>query len=270
MEEPLRLTHPGFSLISRRAGFAALSTAIMADEQHRGKDSHPKKTNAWIVAAGLLCVAGSIVYGFREFGIRSKQQVDAINAQTVVMQYQGQRKIYDEKMAVYKQVAEAASKIAALKAEGGTPAQMQDAVAQFKTLAWGPAAISEGRDSSEAMQLFNRALDAGADAGQLQQLSLDLAKVCGHEAEEMFSGVVREGLTGHMGNPVTSPLLREMNEIVRGPESRQAAEQWLSLVDGGLFVESWKSASAYFQATVPQERWVRAIGVIRQPFGNVM
>ncbi len=59
-----------------------------------------------------------------------------------------------------------------------------------------------------------------------------------------------------------------METIVRVPESRQAAERWLSLVDGGLAAESWKSASAYFQATIPQERWLRAIGSIRTPYGS--
>ncbi len=115
-----------------------------------------------------------------------KQQIAAMYAQTEAMASQEQRKIYDDKMVTFKRVTEAASKIAAAKAEGETPAQMQDAVAQFKALAWGPAAITEGPDFNAALALFNRGLDAGADAGQLQQLSLDLAKVCGNEARDVL------------------------------------------------------------------------------------
>jgi hypothetical protein len=247
----------------------------MADDPQRAKDSppsQPKRSQSWIVAVALFCVAGSIFYGFREYGIRSQQQVDAMNAQAVLMKAQELQKIYDDKMAIYKPVTEAAAKIAALKAQGANPAQMQDAVTQFKTLAWGPAAVGGGANFNSAVQLFSRGLDAGADADQLKQLSLDLARVCGIEAQDASSKMVEvEGLAGYAKNSDGSEwLIQEMNEIVRVPESRQAAEQWLSLVDGGLYAESWKSASDYFQATIPQERWVRAIGSIRAPFGSVL
>jgi len=245
----------------------------MAEDPHRAKEQHPhpKRTNTWIVALGLLCVAGSIYYGFDEFGRRSREQVEAVNAQTAVMKAQEMQRLYEQKHAAYMTITGATSKIAALKAAGDSPAQMQDAVSAFKALLWGPAAITGGPDFNEALALFNRGLDAGADAGQLQQLSLDVARVCGNEERDLFPAGFPGGAQNHV--PVygmNTNILGSMREILRSPESQLAAGKWLALLDSGNFTESWKSASGFFQTTIPQERWERAIAGIRTPFGGMV
>jgi hypothetical protein len=53
-------------------------------------------------------------------------------------------------------------------------------------------------------------------------------------------------------------------------EAQKSAEQWLSLIDAGKFAESWKTAAAYFQAAVPQERWQRSLDAVRKPLGDLV
>ena len=116
----------------------------MADDQQRAKDFPPKRTNTWIVALGLVCVAASIFYGTRQYELHNKEQVDAIDAQTAVLKNQLLQKFYEERLADYARVTEAASKIAAGKSTGATEAQLQQAVMEFKTQVWGPVSITGG------------------------------------------------------------------------------------------------------------------------------
>lgn len=52
--------------------------------------------------------------------------------------------------------------------------------------------------------------------------------------------------------------------------AQKSAEQWLSLVDGGKFTESWTTAAAYFRAAITQEQWVRALETTRKPLGELV
>ena len=45
--------------------------------------------------------------------------------------------------------------------------------------------------------------------------------------------------------------------------AQKSAERWLSLIDAGKFVESWKTAAEYFQAAVPQKKWQRSLEAVR-------
>lgn len=44
---------------------------------------------------------------------------------------------------------------------------------------------------------------------------------------------------------------------------------WLALTDSGRYAESWKAASAMFQAAVSEEKWVDLVGKVRPPLGSV-
>jgi hypothetical protein len=49
-----------------------------------------------------------------------------------------------------------------------------------------------------------------------------------------------------------------------------AAQAWLALVDAGKFAESWETAAAMFRAAVTKADWVRMVGAVRTPLGNVV
>lgn len=48
----------------------------------------------------------------------------------------------------------------------------------------------------------------------------------------------------------------------------QIAEQWLALLDQGKFADSWTYASHYFQANMPQDRWVQTLTAAQQKLGK--
>jgi hypothetical protein len=41
----------------------------------------------------------------------------------------------------------------------------------------------------------------------------------------------------------------------KSKEALSSAETWLSLVDGGKYVESWNEAAGYFKGAVKKEKW---------------
>jgi hypothetical protein len=50
--------------------------------------------------------------------------------------------------------------------------------------------------------------------------------------------------------------------------AQTAAEQWLALVDGGKYPESWDSLAAPFKKAVSQRKWKSTIAEIRKPLGK--
>jgi hypothetical protein len=175
------------------------------------------------------------------------------------------RDFYEQKLAGYARLTEAAAKIAATKAAGANAAQLQDSVAQFHTLVWGPVAVTRGRDVGAAIVSFDNALQADADAQQLQQLSVDLAHLCANDAGEGFPQAGQhEGAEKYGPN---SAILASMSEITRAPEALHAASQWLAMLDAGQYDESWQAASASLQASVTQEQWERKAGGLRKALG---
>ena len=50
----------------------------------------------------------------------------------------------------------------------------------------------------------------------------------------------------------------------------EAAESWLSLVDEGLYVESWREGAAYFKKAVSQEQWTQSMVAYRKPLGKTL
>lgn len=51
--------------------------------------------------------------------------------------------------------------------------------------------------------------------------------------------------------------------------AQTAALAWLKLVDAGDYAGSWGHAAAFFQRSVPEAKWVGALGQVRHPLGAV-
>jgi hypothetical protein len=49
-----------------------------------------------------------------------------------------------------------------------------------------------------------------------------------------------------------------------------AAEKWLTIVDKGEYMESWKESSEYFKQAVTQDQWEQAVQAVRGPFGKLI
>jgi hypothetical protein len=47
-----------------------------------------------------------------------------------------------------------------------------------------------------------------------------------------------------------------------------SAEAWLSLVDGGKYVESWEETAQLFKGAVTKEEWIQMVQAARKPFGK--
>ena len=260
-----RRRNDGFDSKVRSATLMREGKKLMADDKQYVKESPLKWLSLLLVAGGLACVAAAICYAAREYDARSGEQVAAIRAQTEAIKSEPlRRQSYEEKLAAYARLTEAASKIAAMKADGANAAQLQEPVEQFRTLAWGPAAVAQGADVKAAIDLFAGALDSDADAGQLQQLSLDLAHICANGARE---GTVTDA-TADPDYGANSAILAHMREIARGPEALHAATRWLGLLDAGKYGESWQAASGFLQSSVTQEQWERKIGGLRKALGD--
>lgn len=52
-------------------------------------------------------------------------------------------------------------------------------------------------------------------------------------------------------------------------QARQAAEEWLGLVDSGRFQQSWEQAATLFKRAVVAQQWVQASSAVRGPLGGM-
>jgi Protein of unknown function (DUF4019) len=59
-------------------------------------------------------------------------------------------------------------------------------------------------------------------------------------------------------------------EVSKGTAAMTAAEEWLALVDGGRYAESWNEASQYFKNVVRQEQWTQSLEAVRKPLRKVV
>ena len=50
----------------------------------------------------------------------------------------------------------------------------------------------------------------------------------------------------------------------------QIAENWLALIDGGKYEESWDESASMFKNSVTKEQWVETMKINRPPFGKVL
>ncbi len=49
-----------------------------------------------------------------------------------------------------------------------------------------------------------------------------------------------------------------------------AAEEWLSLVDNGKYIDSWNQSAALFQNAIKAKKWKRTLLAIRKPIGKIV
>lgn len=49
-----------------------------------------------------------------------------------------------------------------------------------------------------------------------------------------------------------------------------AAQKWLSMVDEGRYVESWKEAAEYFRNAVKENQWEQSLQAVRKPLGKLV
>lgn len=67
-------------------------------------------------------------------------------------------------------------------------------------------------------------------------------------------------------------LLVPLSAIAATDSSEQvmdAAKNWLALVDGGQYGQSWSEASSLFRGHVTQRQWASEIKAVRAPLGAV-
>jgi len=50
----------------------------------------------------------------------------------------------------------------------------------------------------------------------------------------------------------------------------KAAEEWLLLVDGGRYADSWTGAAQLFRGAVSKDQWAGQIKAVREPLGKVL
>ena len=50
----------------------------------------------------------------------------------------------------------------------------------------------------------------------------------------------------------------------------QAAENWLALVDGGQYGESWDEAATIFKGAITREQWEQALSNVHAPLGALV
>ena len=56
----------------------------------------------------------------------------------------------------------------------------------------------------------------------------------------------------------------------KGNKAVKVAEDWLMLVDGGKYNESWEAAAVYFKNAVSKEKWSQMLTAARKPLGKIV
>jgi Protein of unknown function (DUF4019) len=62
---------------------------------------------------------------------------------------------------------------------------------------------------------------------------------------------------------------RLLAQPASNPAADKAAENWLALVDGGRYTESWKQAASLFREKVTAPQWEAAVRSAREPLGKL-
>jgi hypothetical protein len=82
-----------------------------------------------------------------------------------------------------------------------------------------------------------------------------------------------QGAPSAQGTQPTQGTQGTAQEPVGEPDlilATQIAEQWLALMDQGKFAETWTPASKYFQANMPQDKWVQVLTSAQQTLGKAV
>ena len=51
-------------------------------------------------------------------------------------------------------------------------------------------------------------------------------------------------------------------------EAVAAAKTWLTLVDEGIYGDSWETAAVYFKGAITKAKWEQMLTAVRSPLGN--
>lgn len=69
-------------------------------------------------------------------------------------------------------------------------------------------------------------------------------------------------------------ILGHSTAMADGPDKEKtavaSAEKWISLLDEGKYIESWKESSDYFKQAVTQDQWEPAVQAVRKPLGKLV
>ena len=55
-----------------------------------------------------------------------------------------------------------------------------------------------------------------------------------------------------------------------GEDAVDAAINWLLLIDGEKYAESWNEAADYFKSAIPQDQWISMMNSAKKPLGKVV
>ena len=50
----------------------------------------------------------------------------------------------------------------------------------------------------------------------------------------------------------------------------EVSNNWLILIDGGGYAESWKTAATFFKNAVSKEQWEQSLNIARKPLGKAI
>ncbi|MBD3276640.1 MAG: hypothetical protein GF372_15095 [Candidatus Marinimicrobia bacterium] len=149
-------------------------------KNHSTIDLRLKIINTILAAVGGVGVIASIWFGFAQLEQQSRAQTEAIRDQW-------RQTFYDQRMEIYQRATEGTGRIASLMRMNGPEQEIKRAIMEFRSLFWGPMAITEGADVENAMVYFNRGLTQNLPARDIEQLALYLAHVCRNEAYAYYN-----------------------------------------------------------------------------------
>ena len=69
-------------------------------------------------------------------------------------------------------------------------------------------------------------------------------------------------------------ILSGMHALAAGPQKElaalSAAENWLAIVDGEQYAESWKETAELFKTAVTLDQWEQSMRAVRKPLGRLV
>jgi predicted Ser/Thr protein kinase len=92
----------------------------------------------------------------------------------------------------------------------------------------------------------------------------------GHGSAHVEASSVNGGIHFQQGRPAASASPASHPDSDTETAALSAVQTWLSLMDNGLYGESWETAGDSFHGAIAKADWVAKSGTIRQPLGKVL
>ena len=70
--------------------------------------------------------------------------------------------------------------------------------------------------------------------------------------------------------PAEDAAARPAGNPAAEKQARQAAVEWLAMVDAGDYAGSWDAAAGYFRAAITKDKWQQALTAVRAPLGKLV